>query len=436
MNRRTNWRVLGAIVAGSATLMQVAHAQEEDRASLELEVGAEHSDNVARVPVDEQSETNGTARLGVVLERVRPRYEAKLNGDVQYRRYSEDTFGSDVVGGLAGRLDWLILPEHFVWVFEDNYGQVTSDPLQADTPDNREQTNFFSTGPDITVPLGARTVLLASGRYSDNYYEESSQGSQSMEGTVGIGRKLAEQTTLSLNGSISEIEYDESDVFPDYTITEGYLRLEAVGARTTVEADAGYTEAERDGQTSDGPLFRLSLTYQITGRSIVSLEAGHVFSDSGTAFRVDQSALGPGSDVNTTLAAGDVFRDTYAYLGFTTERDRGGFSATVFGRKERHEDVIGLDRDIVGADFSALRSLTQRIDLNFEGGYSDESFVVGDVAFQEWFVGLGLGWRLTPKVSLQASVYHHVGSGDGTTRDYEENRAYVGIRYSTGRGAP
>jgi len=436
MNRRTNWRVLGAVVAGSATLMPIAHAQEEDRATLELEVGAERSDNVARVPVDEQSETNGTARLGVALERVRSRYEAKLSGDVQYRRYSEDTFGSDVVGGLAGRLDWLILPEHLVWVFEDNYGQVTSDPLQADTPDNREQTNYFSTGPDITVPLGARTVLLASGRYSDNYYEESEQGSRSVDGSVGIGRRLTEQTTLSLNGSISDIEYDQSAVNPDYTITSAFLRLESTGTRTTFEADAGYTEAERDGQTSDGPLFRASIAYQITGRSIVSFDAGYVFTDSGAALRVDQSALGAGSEVNDTLAAGDVFRDTYAYLTFTTERDRSALSASIFGRKERHEDIIILDRDIVGADLSVSRNLTQRIELTVEGGYRDEDFVVGDVAFQEWFAGVGLGWRLTPSVSLRTSIFHYVGSGDGASRDYEENRAYIGIRYTTSRGAP
>lgn len=434
MHRRTNGPVLGAVVVGSALVMAVAHAQQEDSTTLELELGAERTDNVTRVPVDEQSDTIGTARIGLALQAHRPRLEANINGDVEYQRYFDATYGNDVVGGVDAHLGWLILPERFVWVFEDNYGQVISDPLQVNTPDNREQTNYFSTGPDITLPLGSRMLLLASGRWSDNYYEDSPQNSESIEGTVGIGRRLSEQSILSLNGTIRDIQYDDSDLFADYTITSGYLRLEATGARTTLEADAGYTEAKRDGQTSDGPLLRLNFVYQITSRSTLSLEGGSEFTDSGAALRVDQNALGTQADVNTTLAAGDVFRSTYAYLTFATERDRSQFDASVFGRKERHEDVISQDRDIVGAGLHALRSLTPRIDLDLAGGYSDEKFVVGDLAFQEWFVGLGLGWRLTPAVTMRMSVYHNVGSGDGTTRDYEENTAYIGIRYSTGRG--
>src|SRR5262245_5868345 len=99
MNRRTSWRVLGAVVAYSGILTPVAHSQEST-SSLDLELGAERSDNVTRVPVDEQSETIGTARIGLAIEQHRPKLDADISGDVQYQRYFDETYDNEVLGGV------------------------------------------------------------------------------------------------------------------------------------------------------------------------------------------------------------------------------------------------------------------------------------------------------------------------------------------------
>ena len=43
-------------------------------------------------------------------------------------------------------------------------------------------------------------------------------------------------------------------------------------------------------------------------------------------------------------------------------------------------------------------------------------------------------WELSQRISLRARVDHFVGSSDDGTRDYTENRAYVGISYSSDSG--
>jgi len=111
MKRRTSWRALGAVVAGSALVIPLAQSQESDRTALDLELGAEHSDNVGRVPVNEQSDTIGTASIALALERHRPKLEADISGNLQYRRYFDDSFGDEVIGGADAYVGWLILPE-------------------------------------------------------------------------------------------------------------------------------------------------------------------------------------------------------------------------------------------------------------------------------------------------------------------------------------
>jgi hypothetical protein len=43
-------------------------------------------------------------------------------------------------------------------------------------------------------------------------------------------------------------------------------------------------------------------------------------------------------------------------------------------------------------------------------------------------------WQLGQRISLRARVDHYVGSSDDGTRDYTENRAYIGISYSSDSG--
>jgi hypothetical protein len=410
-------------------LLQAASVQS---ATLELELGAEHSDNVARVQTDEQSDTIGTARVAAGLNESRPRLEAHLSADLEYRHYFDDTFRNEVLGGVDGDLQWKILPERFIWVVEDNYGQIARTRLAVDTPDNRQDFNYFTTGPDLSIPLGARTTGVLSGRWSDVYYEASDEDSENVEGTAGLARRLSEETTLSLLGSVKNIEYDD-ELLQDYRITDGFLRLASLGDRTTLEVDAGYTEAKRGEQTSDGPLVRLDITRQITSRSSVRLHAGSVFSDTAGALRLDQSSRGVATEIEDGIAATDVFRDTYAYLDLQTERERTTFAVGAYGRRERHEQQLEFDRDVVGATLGWTRRLSSRLDLSVNALYSDEKFVEDDVSFQEWSVGAGVGVRLSPAVSMHLSAAHYDGSGRDIERNYEENRAYFSIRYSVGQ---
>jgi hypothetical protein len=434
MTRRTRlgW---GVTVAGCCgwLLANGALAQDSDHATLDFDLGAQHSDNVSRVKVDEQSDTIGTARVALSFEQDRPRIDTSIDGNLEYNRYFDDSYDDDVVGGVNAALIAALVPERFDWAFEDNYGQIAQNRLAVDTPDNRQSFNYFSTGPDLTLPLGSRFSFLLSGRWSDVYYEDSDEGSENLSGSVALSRLLSERTTLSLNGTVTDIEYDASDLFTDYRVTEAFLRLDASGAQTSLAVDLGYTEAERDGETSGGELIRLNISHRITSRSTLSLQAGSEFVDAGQAFRIDQSALGVDLQTSDTVAAADVFRSTYAYLSLDTRRERTGLSAAIFGRRERYENVTTSDRDVIGAQFGWLRSLTPRVTLDLRAGYNDEEFVTSDFAFDEWYAGFGFSWRLTPAVSIRLDGDHYVGSGDGETRDFEENRAFLGIRYSLGR---
>jgi hypothetical protein len=432
---RTTVRAAMRCVAGLCAMPVLAVAQTPADEPLDwgLDLGAQHSDNIERTSVDEQSETVGIAGLSFSVKADRPRLDGRVAAHVQYRENIDDTFASELVGGVDALGTYVLVPERLTWMLADNYGQIANERQAVETPANRQDVNYLTTGPDITFGFGQRTLLRLGGRYSDAYYENTPEDNNSIAATLALVREISDTSRWSLNGSNRKVEYDEQ-LFDDYEIREGYLRFEATGALTTLGLDAGYTEIEQDSDTSDGPLARLQLTRRVATRSRVGLQAGTEFSTSADTFRRNQDIVGVVTENEDAIASSDAFRSDFAYLTWNTDWPRGAFSAVLNARQESHETVTELDRDMYGATVGVSRELARRMNAGLQGVYAKEKFVNTDFDFDEWSVGATFSWRFAEQLSLRVRVEHLEGSSNDGTRDYEENRAYIGVAY-TRRGS-
>jgi hypothetical protein len=424
-------------------------AQEEvqgQQASWGFNLGARYTDNVGRTDVNEESDTVGIAGVNFGFDVHRPRLDARAAANLQYLEYFESDFDSRVNGGLDGGVGLALLPERLVWVAEDNYGQVSRNRQVADNPDNLQDINYFSTGPDITLPLGARTSVQLSGRWADAYIESGNQDSVTTTGSLALIRQLSSAVSISLNGSYSEIDFDQDQLFVDYTVEQAFLRLALTGARTSLTLDGGGSRLERDRSSSksESVLARLELQRQVGARSNLRVVAGTTPSNTQQSFRLDQQSSGVigeqigggGIDVgpNSEIVAGDSFRSDYVYVTFATDWERSSVTLLLSGRSQEHEVFTTLDRDQYRGTLTYRRDLTQNFSVDLRGTYLEEKFTETGFSFDQWGAGLGMRWKLAQSVSLRASVDHFVGSSDDGSRDFTENRAYLGITYSRDRG--
>src|SRR5687768_12072342 len=212
---------------------------------------------------------------------------------------------------------------------QDNYGQIARNRQVADNPANRQNINYFSTNPDLTLPLGSQTTFQASGRYSDEYFEGSNQDSTNLLGSAALVRQVSTAIAVSLNGSYSEEDFDADEVFVDYEVTQAFLRLALTGARTTLSLDGGASRVEQDGGTkSESALARLEFTRLIGARSSLRLAAGTTPSNTAQTFRRDQELGGVDVGPDGAVVVGDASQADYAYLTFTTDWERSAFTAT------------------------------------------------------------------------------------------------------------
>ena len=433
---RNNKRRVGAAVLATLPLLVVSGTPRAATLDYQLTAGGGHSDNISRVPVDQESENIASAGLQFSLDQRSSRLYADMVGNFAYYDYLDNTFDDEVLGNFAGQARFAFVPERFEWLLADNFGQVLSDPFMPATPDNRENINYLTTGPDVLFALGSQTRLRLAARYSMTTYEDSDFDSDSALAEIELSRVLSSASSIGFVGRAQQIEYDERQLNADYDQSEAFLRYSAEGARTFLTADAGYTRIKRDatGNSDSGPLFRLDVTRRLTASTTASLSLAREFSSGGTDFASNQS----GQSISLETAPGrqtvEPFTRESAGLSWTFSRNRTSLSLSGAWDDHTYDNQPELDQTLTSGMIAVRREISPVMSLVVDGGYLRSAFDQPGGDYTEASGGLTFSWRLSGRVSLNATYDYVDRNSDLAAGGYTENRYWFYIGY--GRGTP
>ena len=297
------------------------------------------------------------------------------------------------------------------------------DPFAVITPDNRENINYFTTGPDFTLHFGSDTSLRFSGRYSATNYETSEFDSNQTGGSISFARQMSSSGRLSLNLEGSQVKFDNQAVNTDYDRYAAYARYEMEGKRTTMTVDAGYASLDIDGDTSDGLLARLSLSRRMSQSSTIEFMLGSQFSSAGDLFRGMQGFDGASTDPSRVTGSGDPFENHYASLNYDFARNRTGIGISVQYNEERYETDTALDRNFWSWNAYLSRDMSSRMQGRIYVRLEREDFATVDFDDQTLRVGGYLDWLLGRTLSLRLQYEHTDRNSSAAASEYTENLA-------------
>ncbi len=422
----TGWLIALASV-GAVQAADGAAAAESIRTTIGLRTNLVHSDNLGR---DELKESGTFGSVGTLLDfsRAGSRLDLSLVGELDYFDYSSNRFDSEVVGRLSGQLTAKLIPERFNWVATNDYGQIRRDPLRAESPENREFLNVFSTGPDLALPLDDRTIIRTSARYSLRNFEDSNRvDSDVISGEFGLQRVLSPTRDVGLVATARSIEFDSSTATP-YDVYGAFLRYGQTLANGSFSFDLGANQLRQNGETEDGTLLRLAFDQRLTARSTLYLRASQEFQDAGDAFRFGSASGSIDSETGDVVPTSDPLVRRQIGAEYRLEWDRTNLSIHADAHEDDYESETRLDRRTWQGGFRIARSISPLMTAEVGVSLRKEEFDSEDFTADELRAFLGLTRQLAESLDLSLRYEHWNRDSDGNL-DSEENRALLTLTY-------
>lgn len=407
-----------------------APARAEISASAEAGVG--YSDNITRVSDNESSETIGTMGLDLLWQERTRRLRGDAIVDLSYFEYMDNTYDSELVGTANGTLAFGIVPEKLNWVVQDSFGQAQSDPFQASTPGTREDLNYFTTGPDLTMRFGSTGFGRLFGRWSSTNYETSPLDAERTTAGVALGRRASARSELSLNAVTESVDFDDPQNV-DFDRDSAFIRWQLDASRTTLDANVGYTWLERDGSDKEGSaLINIHIARELTASSTLSLTLGQQLGDAGDSLRGQLSGTVVGGGAGQITATSDPFESQLVSLDWGYSRGRTGFSLGASHIEDQYETQTQFDRkrDVFSAGFS--RRMASTLTLDVRASLESEKFTNANQENDELRLGATLNWRAWRTLGLRFLVERYDRDTDGGTGEFTENRAFLTLAYYWG----
>jgi len=418
----------GAVVAALLAAPCIA-AQALDL-DLAAKAGVVATNNVFRTATDSRSATLLTAGAEFSAFQATRRLNFDLAGDLQWVRYSDSTFDSEILGDAGLRMDLELAEDRLTWHVEDRFGQTRRELVTVPTPENRENVNFFSTGPNLRLGIADNTRVVVQGRYSRADFEFSNSDIEQVGLQLALERQVNESTLLGLNAVRENVEPARSTEFPEYYRDAAFLRYAKTRGRTLIVFDVGGSRLEGDTLSTSGALLRAEVTRTLTTRSTLAVRVGREFTDAGSSIRQSSGGRVQLADLSAQSVAQTPEPAISRYIEFDWQvvggRSRYGLASGYFS--ERYTLTSAFDRARIVTSGYVNYALGSRTEVSARISRSDDSFDTIGADDTQTLLSLGLSRTIGRRLSVSMSIEQFRYTGI-ERRPIDESRIFVQVRY-------
>ena len=394
-----------------------------------LGYSVEHSDNIARVSTNEQSDTIQSLLTGFAYQESSIDLVANVAAQATYNTYQKNSFGDETLFDLDSSAVWTISPQRFTWTLVDRSQQGLVDSTSPDTPANRTNLNVLSTGPDVYLRFSPVQTLTFSARVGDVYTGKANVDNRRIRGTAGWLYQSSPITTLSLNYQVEKVNYEDSVLNDDYSHEETFVRADFRPSRSQYLIDLGVTKINYDhGGDVKGTLARLSWIRQSTRETSFGVSVRKEFSDTGQA-ALESST--PGSQGVATTVTGDVYTTKGGNIFYFHRGSQFGAQLQAEKRKLEYERSP-QDRDETYGRLEMKYFFLGATTISLFSEYTRTKYFDIVLRNTDQNTGLRLDHHISRTVSLALEGRRIDRTSTVPASNYVDNRVLFTVLYSSG----
>jgi len=406
--------------------------------ALEIEpfvgAGVKFTDNAKLTEKNEDSDQILNGLVGAKITENDGPVRANANTSLSYENYLDNTYGDKYWFNLSATAGWEMIRDRVDWGVRDYFTQSQINNLDSDTPSNTQNTNVFSFGPNITLPISARQTITVQPLFSDFYYENSNTDNQQYGVTANWLYQLRQDMKAGLNGGATTVRYDKNDKNPDYSIYNLRGVVRGTRPRSEYRMEMGGTNISRDNaDDQNGFSANLDWLYNITGHSSVRAYAATDLTDSSQQFLNSQIDPGTG-DYNNVQTSGDVLRNKIFRVSYLRKDSTLNSNIwTEFRDLDYKESPDDRKVKEIGARFDY--QVTAVVSTGIYGKYNNTKETDINRNDKRYETGVTAGYRLSRKLSTRLDLQYRKKDSSSNNDGYTEYSAFLGLVYGVG-GVP
>ena len=400
--------------------------------------GLLYTDNARLTADDEKDDLIVVGYVGAKIDENRGPLSLNAEAELIHLHYTRGTFsnqnypGLSLTGGyeqIRGRLDWQV---------QNFFTQTLVDSDDGVTPDNVRDTNVFTLGPSIRFPVTGRQTITVNPQYRNFYYEDVGENNQDSNQQYALSASwlygMYPTMNVSLNGSVTEVDYDSGGGARDYTRSTALAGISGTRVRSVYSLNLGGTDINRDksGSTS-GFAGNLTWLYNLTGHSSARVYLSSDLTDTGSLLLDSQNNPDDG-DFSNVQSSNDVLRNSIVRLSY--RRQDVTLNAEVWGefRDLDYERVQSEDRDIREIGASMNYSVTAALSSGISARYTRTKETNTDRRDKYYSITGTVGYQLTRKLRTSLDLrYQNQDSKGGLGSEYSEFSSFVRLAYGFAR---
>jgi len=399
-----------------------------------LGLSVEQNDNIYKTKEGAEQDTVVTPYFGFIYEDQGSQLDASIDFEIRNERYLNNSPNNQNLFSANSFLDWIIVPNRFVWAFEDMANTQRITAFEAAKPSNIQNFNVFTTGPDFIFSDGSYEGLLKL-RVGDVYYSDTGADNQRLIGSASAKRLINEYSSLGLKAAVSLVDFEE--VFRvDYDIGFMGAAYERELPYGTFQITTGFNWVNHDnGIEENAPMGELEFEYD-NGANVLRLAASSKYSDPALEaydpLYSRQYDVGVGKPVNANEVSGvEVVDSNRAEASYTREGAR--VKATVLGYLENREPLLGNPASYleqVGYNVGLAYQLRDNLSLWVGHNASDNDFTKKNSYVKSVSTSVGVNYNISQYLKLTVGASVGEDSSDDPKRDFSNDIVFLRIEYS------
>jgi len=393
-----------------------------------ISAGLKYTDNARLTSQNEEDDWIVSGDLTASLIETGGPFDANVNSSLRYQDYVNGTYSDRTYFNLGALLAWKQIANRLEWQASDFFSQTQVNSTDPNTPNNLQNTNVFSFGPNINFPISGRQSISVSPVFRDFYYENSDTDNQQYGVNAGWYYQMYPTLNVGLNGSVTEVRYDNDNVNSDFTRTSYQGVLSGNRPRSVYTLRLGVTNIDRDNfDDQNGASGSLDWLFTVSGRSSLRAFLSSDLNDTSSAYYSSQIDPDTGDYANVQTS-GDVLRNNTARVTYT--RDGTVVMTRVWTEfRDLNYDVAPDDRRVMVVGTSLDRRISPMTTAGVYGRYNrtkktditrtDKTYVAGGI----------MGFNLSRKLSANIDLQYQKKTSTQAVDEYSEYSVFAGITY-------